>query len=330
MLIVVPLDGSKLGERVLPLAIQLAERHHAELELVHVFEALAPYEVQGAPPIDPELDAEVGHKRQEYLDQVAERLRSHSAVKIQAHVLDGSDTVATLNAYLVEQHADLVIVGTHGHGGLSNFWLGGVSSGLVRSADTPVLLVHAREAATRDDTEPAFRKVLLPLDGTMDEAAVEDALALAAPQDAEFVLLSVREPVAYFEQDVLSPNDTPETDEPSMAGLEPYAASEIEAGVDDYLQGVARGIRSRGFSATAETISDRSPAKTILTVADTWDVDLIVVETHAQEGIARFLHQRVADKVIRGARVPVLVHRHAVTEEGQDGTRSGRASRAAR
>ena len=328
--IVVPLDGSKLGEQVLPLALQLAERHHAELELVHVFESLAPYEVQGAPPIDPQLDAEVRHRRQRYLEQVAKRLWSSSAVKIQTHVLNGSDIVATLTAHLVEQQADLAIVASHGRGGLSSLWVGGVSSGLVRSADTPVLLVPASDSAKSEETQRTFRKILLPLDGTMDEEAIDDAFALTAPTEAEFVLLSVREPVGYFEEDVLTPNGTPETDEPSSASLEPYAASEIEGAVDDYLEGVARGIRSRGFTATAQTISDRSPAKAILTVADAWDVDLIVLETHPSEGITRFLHHRVADKVIRGARVPVLAHRHVTAEEGQDTTRSHRTSQGAR
>src|ERR1043165_3933450 len=94
--IVVPLDGSPFGEQVLPLAVHLAERHHAELELVHVVEALAPYEVQGAPPIDPALDSEIVRERQRYLERTADSLRTDSSVAIQSCTLAGSDVVETL------------------------------------------------------------------------------------------------------------------------------------------------------------------------------------------------------------------------------------------
>jgi len=307
--IVVPLDGSPSGEQVLPLAIHLAERHHAELELVHVFEALAPFEVQGAPPIDPELDSEITRERQRYLERVAERLRSSSSAKIQTCSLEGSDVVATLTAYLAEVHTDLVILATHGGGGLSKF-LPGVPSGLVRNADAPVLLMPASDSPV--EPRRTFRKLLMPLDGTpMDEEAIDDALALVVPNEAEFILLNVREPVAHFEQDALTPDDLPELNEPHTAAVERYAASEIEGGMEDYLEAVARGIRSRGFTATAEVISDRSPAKAILTVADAREVDLIVAETRGADGIARFLRPRVLDKVIRDAHVPVLAHNHS-------------------
>src|SRR5690349_4937456 len=116
--IVVPLDGSPFGEQVLPLAVHLAERHHAELELVHVVEALAPYEVQGAPPIDPALDSEIVRERQRYLERVADWLRSESGATIQPRTLEGSDVLETLTAHLAKVHADLVVVATHDHGGL--------------------------------------------------------------------------------------------------------------------------------------------------------------------------------------------------------------------
>src|SRR5690348_895140 len=112
--IVVPLDGSRFGEQVLPLATELAERHRAELELVHVFEALAPYLVRGAPPIDPEFDIEMRRSRQAYLDQIADRLRTSSSVEVATTTLDGTEVVSTLAEYLADRHADLVIVTTHG------------------------------------------------------------------------------------------------------------------------------------------------------------------------------------------------------------------------
>lgn len=316
--IVVPLDGSPFGEQALPLAVQLAERHHADLEVVHVFEALAPFMVQGAPPIDPDLDAQLRQDRQDYLDRTADRIRRASSVTVDGHALSGSEVVATLADYLAERHADLVILATHGRGGLSRLWMGSVATGLVRRSDTPVLLVRASDAPLPNVEPPALRKILLPLDGTpADEEALEDAVAVAVPSEAEFLLLNVREPVAYFEENALTPNDQAARDRTGTTVVEPYAASELEAAMKEYLEGVADRIRSRGFTATSQVVLDPSPAAAILEVADAWDIDLIVMETHARSGVSRILHGRVTDKVIRGARVPVLVHRRPVEEDGR-------------
>src|SRR5690349_11335657 len=118
-LVVVPLDGSRVGEQVLPLAVDLATRQSAGLELVHVFDALPPYLVQGAPPFDPALDMELRRDRQKYLERVAERLRAAAHLDVTCRMLDGTDVVATLADYLGERRADLAILATHGHGGFS-------------------------------------------------------------------------------------------------------------------------------------------------------------------------------------------------------------------
>ena len=303
-LIVVPLDGSSFGEQALPLAVRLAERHHAELELVHVFESIAPYMVQGAPPLDPALDAELRSDRQKYLDFVAERLRRTTSVKVDAVALSAElgadDVVSTLVDHLTERRADLAVMATHGRGGLSRFWVGSVATGVVRRSDKPALLVRATE---RPSTEtPSLRHVLIPLDGTpADDEALDNAIAAADVNSPEFLLVHVREPLTYF----------------GDSALAPIAQEELESAMKEYLEKVARRIRARGFTATTEVIVDPSPAGAILHVADARDIDLIAMETHARKGVSRLIHGSVTDKVIRGARVPVLVHRRrAELEQG--------------
>jgi nucleotide-binding universal stress UspA family protein len=51
------------------------------------------------------------------------------------------------------------------------------------------------------------------------------------------------------------------------------------------------------------------PASAILEEAKTHPSDLIALETHGRGGLARFFLGSVADKIVRGATVPVLVHR---------------------
>ena len=314
--IVVPLDGSPFAEQALPLAVDLAERQSADLELVNVFEVYPPYMVQGAPPFDGALDAELRRNRQSYLDRVAARLRKSASVSIECQTLDGLDVVSTLAKHLADRHADLAIVTTHGRGGFNALWVGNVPTGLIRHTSTPVLIVRASGAALPDETPAPVRRILVPLDLTpANEEALEEAIAIGAPGHTELFLLNVREPVSFFEQDALTPDDVPE-DNFDTTRIEPYATSEFEAVSGDYLEQVAGRIRSRGIAVTSEVVVDPSPARAILQFAEASKMDLIVLEPRVATGVSRFALGRVTDKVIRGARVPVLVQRRQ-TESGE-------------
>ena len=302
-LIVVPLDGSSFGEQAIPLAIRIAERQRAELELVHVFEEVPPYMIQGAPPPDPALDVELRKDRQAYLDGVADWLRRKTSATVSATLLTGLDVVATLSDHLNERHADLVAMATHGRGGLSHIWLGSVSDDLVRRAEMPVLLVRPTESGSRETKAAPFRRVLIPLDGSpADDEAIDDVIAVAGDPGLELVLLHVVVPVVYL------------ADPPATAYT---IETEIESAMEQYLEEVARRIRARGLSATTRVTAEVSPAHAIVEVANDRGVDLIAMETHARRGTTRLFMGSVTDKVIRIARVPVLVHRrHVDAEQG--------------
>jgi nucleotide-binding universal stress UspA family protein len=66
-LIIVPLDGSEFGEQAIPIALHVAAAIGAEVELVHVYEAVPPYFTQGAPPLDAALDETLRVEWQHYL-----------------------------------------------------------------------------------------------------------------------------------------------------------------------------------------------------------------------------------------------------------------------
>jgi nucleotide-binding universal stress UspA family protein len=82
-----------------------------------------------------------------------------------------------------------------------------------------------------------------------------------------------------------------------------------------YLEEIARRIRPRGFSVTTRVAVDPSPVHAILELANERGVDLIAMETHARSGVSRLVLGSVTDKVVRTARMPVLVHRRRATAE---------------
>ncbi|MDB4877368.1 MAG: UspA domain protein [Gemmatimonadetes bacterium] len=304
-LIVVPLDGSPFGEQPLQLAIRIAERQRAEVELVHVHKAIPPYMVQGAPPLDPALDADLQREQQSYLDSIARWVQEHSSAGVSTTVLTGMNVAAALAEHLADRRADLVVMATHGKGGLSRIWIGGVANELVRHSDTPVLLVRPSQSGSRETTAPPFRHVLVPLDGSSaDDEAIEHAIAVAGEPDVEFVLLHVVVPVAYLAE----PMDTAVT------------VPTVESVVAQHLEELARRIRARGISTSTRILDDVSPAKVIVEIANELDADLIAMETHARTGVSRLLLGSVTDKVMRASSAPVLVHRrradaaHAASE----------------
>jgi len=96
------------------------------------------------PGVDPtEEQVAVVHKAQDYLEGVAERLRSQG-YNVSSHVRYGHDAEEILNHSDLED-IDLVAMNSHGRTGIGRFLLGSVSKRVVRHCAKPVLIVRAKE-----------------------------------------------------------------------------------------------------------------------------------------------------------------------------------------
>jgi nucleotide-binding universal stress UspA family protein len=78
-----------------------------------------------------------------------------------------------------------------------------------------------------------------------------------------------------------------------------------------YLDRIAQTLRSSSLAVRTSVVSHDQPAVAILSKARAEGADLIAIETHGREGLSRLLLGSVADKVVRGASIPVLVQRRA-------------------
>lgn len=137
-----------------------------------------------------------------------------------------------------------------------------------------------------------YKRILIPLDGSeFAEAALPHACALAACTGAELVLLRVAVQPLYGS---VSPDSSPSI------------RADTEAEASAYLDRVAGELRAAGFRVTAETCTG-PVAETILDYAAGIRADLIVMSTHGRSGLARWFIGSVADKIVRGARLPVLL-----------------------
>jgi len=299
--VLVPLDGSRFGEQALPLALTVARRAGARLELVHKHVPPAPLHPDGMLAREHALDTTSRAQEQAYLDGVAGRLARAGNITVTSALVEGP-TVEALDEHAVGTGADLVVMTTHGRGPLSRFWLGSVADALLRRLPMPVLLVRPGEEEEPDRTAaPALRHVLVPLDGSPHaEEILKPALALGALTGADYTLLRVVEPVPVVGVDLPGY---------AAAGTDLASLDKLQGDARVYLNGVAARLRGQGLHVQTRVAVNAQAAGAILDEAGRRGQDLIALETHGRGGLARLLLGSVADKVLRGATTPVLVHR---------------------
>ncbi|MFN8652819.1 MAG: universal stress protein [Gemmatimonadales bacterium] len=300
--ILVPLDGSAFAEQALPLAVTIARRTNAILQLAlvhHPVPALAlAVEV---PDIDAALDDDTRSREHNYITETARRLHDDYNIPVSGVVLDG--VVADALCQQVEASgADLVLSTTHGRGQLSRLWLGSVADQLMRRLPVPVLLLRPQEKADAANVPP-IKRITVAVDGSpFAEQALELAASFARIFDAVLDLLFVVEPPA------------PIADPSGLMVIPPMAEAEanLRKQAVAYLDRVARRLAAEGLAVETNAVDGANPASTILQHSAKQNAGLIALATHGAGGLERLMVGSVADKVIRGATTPVLVVRPAV------------------
>jgi nucleotide-binding universal stress UspA family protein len=133
--ILVPLDGSKLAEKILPRVEKLAGHSQAE---VHFIRVVVSYR------IDPKEEKEEREKLMQeawnYLEKVVSRLRK-KRVKAYAAVVYGKDAVQVCD-FARKNKFDLIAMATHGRSGISRWALGSVADKVLSCSVVPVMLIR--------------------------------------------------------------------------------------------------------------------------------------------------------------------------------------------
>ena len=157
----------------------------------------------------------------------------------------------------------------------------------------PILLVRPQEEAPNLATQVTLRHILIPLDGSdLAEQILEPAIELGCLTQAEYTLLRVVEPFM------------PPPHEPTGPLFDQLARE-----AQTYVDSVAERLRGRSLRVQTRVVINRWAAAAIMAEARVHANDLIALETHGRGGLARLLLGSVADKVVRGALTPVLLHR---------------------
>jgi nucleotide-binding universal stress UspA family protein len=243
----------------------------------------------GGSALSPELDAAITASANESLREIVERLGS-TGRSVEGSVLRGRAASAIIDSAR-DFRADLVVVGSRGHGAIASLLLGSVSSEVVDHAPCPVLVARGR----------SLSGTVFATDASSSARAAEAILA-RWPIFAELPIrvLSVAEVVHPWTIGIA----------PTMYGqvLDVYAAElrESRAQHQRIAADAAARLRVSGRRADSE-MRDGDAALEIIAVAEKRGADLIVLGSRGRTGLTRLLLGSVARNVLSGSTASILV-----------------------
>ena len=334
--ILIPLDGSALAEKVIPHAEQFARIFGSTIVLLQVLDPIAFRDNPN--PVNP-LNWQIRKTEADmYLHNLAARIsedlpgeastpdasgggsNANKIGRVEYHILEGKTAESIVN-FAHSENIELLIICSHGSGGLSKWNISSVTQKVINMIYLPFLLVRAF-----GPTEPVFsrihyRRILLPIDSSRRaECALAAGVALAK---GEVALVNKTEFSTKKSKTYSEPSDGIETKllltavikPPELPIPEPLPA-EIES-LSQQLVAISRRAVSEYLTKMGERLSvncetifveDTSVASAIHDLANqNEDIDLIILCAHGYTGKFTWPYGSVASNYIQYGTKPVLV-----------------------
>jgi nucleotide-binding universal stress UspA family protein len=288
--LLVPLDGSRLAEGVLPLVRALATALPAAVALLHVLERGAPSTVHGQPHLTTTADAAA------YLEGIAAALRRAGlTVTTHAHADPERDVAVSVAAHADERDALLIALSAHGRGGLRGLLFGRVAEQVARRSRRPVLV--ALEPFAESVT---VRRLLLPV---TPAGPAEPALGIARR-----ICLACRAELVIGT--IVPTRATVSGDSAPAAVLLPSAAASLLDLAEEEAQAALERLSAeltREGVPTSVAVQRGDPAHELPRLIEATDPEIVVMATHAHAGLGGLLAGRVTSRVLAGTNRPLLL-----------------------
>ncbi|MBK9975602.1 MAG: universal stress protein [Planctomycetes bacterium] len=289
--IVVPTDFSDTSETAIQAACDLGAYYRSSIDLVNVVDSTV-YAYAGYP---------FASLSQELSDSATDALKklklpaSAKGLNVGRYVLSGTPA-REITDYAKRSKADLIAIGTHGHGAVARFLLGSVADKVLHEAKCPVLVTKRSKGVIKHPKKKTklFQRILFPTDfSDTARKALARAVALTEDFDAELYVLHVVD-------DTLISTHVQKERELVLKELRTHALEQMKSELPAEL------LQNFG---TIGAVKRGEPGKQVAAYAETHDCDLIVMGSHGRTGVSRALLGSVADKVVRMAKCAVLIER---------------------
>lgn len=273
--ILVPTDFSANSKQAFRVAASIAQKVKGSVELLHTNTAIA-----YAPPL-PDYYVPEAYDMTEYYENAAEELYNfkkeladsgkYDDVKFESVVEEGF-LYATVRRIAQEDRAGLIVMGTKGATGATEFFVGSNTEKVIRTAPCPVLAVPESTGDFK------LKVVVLPTTLRKDQATVFQALA---EWQKHF----------HFEVKVLYLNNPANFD----------SNQQIEQTVAEFAD--AAGLKNVTPYISGNTFNEEI---SILQFAGEHHADLIVMGTHQRQGLSHLLFGSLTEDTANHSDIPVL------------------------
>jgi nucleotide-binding universal stress UspA family protein len=286
--ILVPLDGSKLGELALSYAEELASAFNSELHLISVVER---------------RDLEYQRMVEVYLKKITEEtqtsvLEENSEVIIKSAVIDG-EPAAEIVRYAQHKRICLITIVSHGHSGIMPWTMGSTANKVVQTIQTTVLLVRASLFSKKRQPAKLFSKILLPLDGSeIGEAALPYVSQIAQKLKSEVILFSVIESGQHVH--TIGGQDYIHFSEQQVESMR------IET--NKYLAITSKKLSDNGVNVRS-MVREGDAASEIIKYAKENNIRLVAMSSHGRSGMRGWVFGSVSNKVLQVGKTPLLLVR---------------------
>ena len=297
--ILIPLDGSKTAEKVLPYARFLARGLEIPIELLGVIDVA-------------EMATHVAAKKARYLNGMVEEdvRKSFEYLRGVATTFPGGNVKCTVEIgatgeVIIEKgEADtamLIAMATHGRSGINRWLLGSVAEKVLRGTANALLLIKATDEA-KTHGEAIMKSIVAPLDGSeLAESVLPMVGTLAKKLDLEVVLFR-----AYT---------LPYS---AYGGGDGYYAIDLNALIaamkdeaQSYLEKKTAELKNLGVERISSIAREGLSADQIINIGREIPESLIAMCSHGRSGVKRWVLGSVTETVVRHSGDPVLILRPA-------------------
>jgi len=277
--ILVPTDFSTTANNALEVAIAMANRHKADLHLMHIVTPQPLFDPMNIHMPLPDIEPALLNDSRENLERHKAAILKTNRLEITTHVEFGT-VAGSISNYVINSQKDLVVMGTHGAGGWREYFIGSTAMATIRECSCPVLTIPP------DFKKRTFDSVLYPIRNV--EGVVEKynyIKAIVEKNDAGIHLLGVALDNNKYEVDILI----------------------------NKLKEVQDAMFHENFSY--EIHQCQNIAKKILEVAQKRKNDIIIINATLDKDWFKFFTGSFTQQIVNHSPVPVLSLKPALTPE---------------
>jgi len=290
--ILIPLDGSQLAECVLAHSLAIARAFQSRITLLQVVERT------GAERDSRLVDPLTWHIRKteanSYLEGVATRLREAGA-EVDYTIREGQAPEEIIE-FAHNSRVNLICLSSHGQSGLSGWNINSVVQKVVLRAYVPMLIARAYQHPPVDLTGLHYRRLLLPLDGSLRaESIIQYAVALAETHESQVLLTHVSLKPILVRRSPPPPEDIELVNQLTERNRQEATR---------YLRQIQSQLR---LDTSVQVHISENIAGTLHDLVKSEQIDLVMLCAHGQSGDVRWPYGNVALSFIAFGTAPLLI-----------------------